>query len=81
MYMILNLQGFKSRGGDSIDRATVRTIGMRNKKIEYKIGWLHFEIEEIRKIQGDFPGSPVPVNVGDMGLISGPGRFHMPWSN
>ena len=36
--MILNLQGFKSRGGDSIDRATVRTIGMRNKKIEYKIG-------------------------------------------
>ena len=22
-----------------------------------------------------------PAKAGDMGLISGPGRFHMPWSN
>ena len=33
----------------------------------------------------DFPGCVVdknlPVNAGDMDLIPGPGRFHMPWSN
>ena len=33
----------------------------------------------------DFPSSLViknpPVCVGDAGLIPGPGRFHMPWSN
>ena len=31
----------------------------------------------------DFPGGPVvespPANVGDMGLIPGPRRFHTPW--
>ena len=33
----------------------------------------------------DFPGGTVvknpPANAGDMGLIPGPGRSHMPWSN
>ena len=33
----------------------------------------------------DFPGGPVvrslPANAGDMGLIPGLGRFHMPQSN
>ena len=33
---------------------------------------------------GDFPGTAVvknlPANVGDMGLIPGLGRSHMPWS-
>ena len=33
----------------------------------------------------DFPGGPVdknpPASVGDMGLIPGPGRFYMLWSN
>ena len=33
----------------------------------------------------DFPGGAVvknlPANAGDMGLIPGPGRSHMPWSN
>ena len=32
----------------------------------------------------NFPGGTVdrnpPANAGDMGLIPGPGRFHMPWS-
>ena len=32
-----------------------------------------------------FPGGAVvknlPANAGDMGLIPGPGRSHMPWSN
>ena len=28
----------------------------------------------------DFPGGPVVgANAGDMGSISAPGRFHMPW--
>ena len=31
------------------------------------------------------PGGPVvespPANAGDTGLISGPGRFHVPWDN
>jgi len=35
-------------------------------------------------INRDFPGGPVvkngPVNAGDMGLIPGLGRFHMPQS-
>ena len=33
----------------------------------------------------DFPGGPVvknpSVNAGDTGLIPGPGRFHLLWSN
>ena len=33
----------------------------------------------------DFAGGPVvknsPANAGDMGLIPGPGRSHMPWGN
>ena len=33
----------------------------------------------------DFQGGTVdrnlPANAGEMGLIPGPGRFHMPWSN
>ena len=33
----------------------------------------------------DFPDDPVvtnlPANPGDMGLIPGPGRFHMPQGN
>ena len=38
------------------------------------------------KIQalGDFPGGAVdktpPMNAGDMGSVSGPGRFHLLWS-
>ena len=36
-------------------------------------------------IYRDFPGGTVvknlPANAGDMGLIPGPGRSHMPWSN
>ena len=34
---------------------------------------------------GDFPGGTViknpPANAGDTGLIPGPGKSHMPWSN
>ena len=34
---------------------------------------------------GEFPGGTVvknpPANAGDVGLSSGPGRSHMPWSN
>ena len=34
---------------------------------------------------GDFHGSTVdknpPAKAGDMGSISGPGGFHMPWDN
>ena len=33
----------------------------------------------------NFPGGPVvrklPANAGDMGLVPGAGRSHMPWSN
>ena len=32
----------------------------------------------------DFPSSTVdeslPANVGDLGFVPGPGRFHMPWN-
>ena len=33
----------------------------------------------------NFPGGPVvknlPANAGDLGSVTGPGRFHMPWGN
>ena len=36
-------------------------------------------------ISGTSPGGTAvknpPANAGDMGLIPGPGRSHMPWSN
>ena len=36
-------------------------------------------------ILSDFPGGPLvknlSANVGNNGLIPGPGRSHMPWSN
>ena len=39
----------------------------------------------IKCAMGDFPGDPVvknpPANAGNMGLIPGPGRFHMLWGN
>ena len=40
----------------------------------------------IRKVlNGDFCGGTVdknlPASAGGRGLIPGPGRFHMPWSN
>ena len=38
-----------------------------------------------RKNVQDFPGGTVnknpPASAGDTGLIPGPGRFHVPWSN
>ena len=40
---------------------------------------------EIKTKWRDFPGGTVaknpPANAGDTGLIPGPGRSHMPWSN
>ena len=46
---------------------------------------LHFQSSRfIRTHSWDFPGGTVvknpPANAGDMGLIPGPGRSHMPWS-
>ena len=39
----------------------------------------------LQNLTGDFPGGAVvknlPANAGDTGLIPGPGRSHMPWSN
>ena len=39
----------------------------------------------IKKDEQDFPGGTVvknpPANAGDMGLIPGPGRSHVLWSN
>jgi len=39
----------------------------------------------LKKSKEDFPGGPVvknpPANAGDVGLIPGPERFHMPRSN
>ena len=49
----------------------------------------HLELKQRGKINNrdslDFPDGPVvedpPANAEDTGLIPGPGRFHMPWSN
>ena len=45
--------------------------------------WRCFENSQ-REVR-DFAGGPVvknpPATAGDMGSISGPGRFHMPWGN
>jgi len=39
----------------------------------------------VYKVPWDSPGGTVDknplANAGDIGLIPGPGRFHMPWSN
>ena len=39
----------------------------------------------LKKQEKGFPGGAVvknlPANAGDTGLISDPGRSHMPWSN
>ena len=59
---------------------------MTNKNLLYK------KINKIKKLKkkrisplSDFPGGTVvknpPANAGDMGLIPGLGRFHMPQSN
>ena len=41
--------------------------------------------ETAEEAMRDFPGGAVvknlPANAGDMALIPGPGRSHMPWSN
>jgi len=40
---------------------------------------------KVKALSWDFPGGTVDKNpagnAGDMGLIPGPGRFHIPWSN
>ena len=47
----------------------------------------HYTFVKILKMCSawDFPGGPMvknlPANAGDTGLISGPGRSHMPWGN
>ena len=42
------------------------------------------KLPTIKNVQ-DFPGGTVnknpPASAGDTGLIPGPGRFHVPWSN
>ena len=39
----------------------------------------------LKSLLEDFSGDPVvqnlPANAGDMGLIPGPGRSHMPWGS
>ena len=44
-----------------------------------------YQIDSGNKKEGEgFPGGPMvknlPANAEDTGLITGPGRFHMPWS-
>ena len=57
------------------------------KIINYIKGLLQMYKKKIKKPtkNGGFPGGSVirnpPANAGDTGLIRGPGRFHMPWSN
>ena len=51
---------------------------MKNKNIKNQQQW-------INKVKQGFRGGTVvknpPANAGDMGLIPGPGRSHMPRSN
>ena len=43
------------------------------------------EVPRLKRHQSLLPGGKVaenpPVNTGDMGLIAGPGTFHIPWGN
>ena len=54
-------------------------------RIAYGMGQENMEIEWNYKASKDFPGGPVvnspPARAENMGLISGPGRFHMPWGS
>ena len=64
----------------------------RERQIPYDITYMwnlkYGTNEPIYKTEADsqdFPGGTVdwnpPANARDMGLIPGPGGFHMPWSN
>ena len=48
------------------------------------ISWL-FKVQKNKKKDEDFPGGPAvknpPANAGEIGLILGPGIFHIPQSN
>ena len=50
-----------------------------------QVGDGSLKVDAIKSRCGDFPGGTVvknpPANVGDAGLIPGPGRSHMPRSN
>ena len=45
-----------------------------------KLYWA-YTLVSLKNQDGDFPGGPVvktpPANAGNLGLLSGPGRFHM----
>ena len=61
-----------------IDKKGRQVTNIRNKR-----GDVATYTTEIKR--WDFPGGAVvknpPANAGDTGLIPGPGRSHMPWSN
>ena len=44
-----------------------------------------FSVYMILKVFLDFPGGPVveslPASAGDIGTVTGPGGFHIPWGN
>ena len=46
---------------------------------------IHYKLKKKRKENRDFPDGTVnenpPANAGEVGLIPGLGKFHMPWNN
>ena len=78
------MQGIKNNqmGGGKV----VQIISSRKGEESNQIVSENFDaITWSRKLIEDFPGGTVDknlsANAGDMGLIPGRGRFHLPWGN
>ena len=62
---------------------TNKSVCFIYEKARNLLSWsVHYAVY---KVPWDFPGGTVDknplANAGDIGLIPGPGRFQMPWSN
>ena len=52
------------------------------ESISFRVFWPKARNNFLKTTKKDFPGGPVvetpPANIGDVGSIPDPGRFHMP---
>ena len=64
-------------GTPVFDQSWAPSIPLRSRGNADPVLLVH---RSLRGTRGPFPGDPL-ANSGDMGLIPGPGRSHMPWGH